>query len=234
MNEDRVLDWVPRKDPESLNYPIRGAVKRPAVTSKAWKAPHPLDQGREGACVGFGWTHEALSTPVPVNFARASKVPVHDPDLLARHLYREAQKIDEWAGESYEGTSVLAGAKVMKGLGLLKEYRWAFGVEDVITALLTTGPVVLGLAWYESMYEAPDGIVEVGGDMVGGHCILARAVAAKGRVFPDERAVGWLNSWGPEYGKNGLAWIRESELGWLLRQDGEACVPYRRSYGIAA
>jgi hypothetical protein len=233
MTQERTLDWSPRFDPESRGYAIRGAVKAPRVESRAWRAPDPLDQGREGACVGFGWTHEALSTPVPVRLERVAGAKVYNPDLFARDLYRQAQRIDEWEGENYEGTSVLAGAKVMKGLGLLKEYRWAFGAADVVTGILTTGPVVLGIPWYESMYEAPDGIVEVGGDMVGGHCILARAVAAKGRVFPDERAVGWLNSWGPEYGKNGLAWIRESKLDWLLRQDGEACVPYRRSYGAA-
>jgi hypothetical protein len=235
MTVDRILDWVPRHDPESENYPIRGAVRKAIrISSRAWKPPHPLDQGREGACVGFGWTHEALSTPIAVRFERAPKVGMTDPDAVARRIYREAQRIDEWAGESYEGTSVLAGAKVMKSMGLLKEYRWAFSVEDVVAALLTTGPVVLGVPWYESMYEAPGGIVEVGGDMVGGHCLLARAVAAKGRIFPDERAIGWLNSWGPEYGENGLAWIPESKLAWLLRQDGEACVPFRRSYGLSA
>lgn len=231
MSEDRILDWVPRFDEKSREYPIRGAARAPVVKSKAWGTPAPLDQGREGACVGFGWTHEALCQPVLVDFRRAVKVPVHDPDGVARQVYRAAQRIDEWAGENYEGTSVLAGAKVMREFGIVKEFRWAFSTNDVAFALLTTGPVVIGVPWYEAMYDAPGGFVEIGGDMVGGHCLILVAVADKGRIFPDERAFRWLNSWGSEYGQRGLAWIKESDLAWLLRQDGEACVPFRRSYG---
>lgn len=230
-NQNRVFDWAPLHDPRSRNFPIRGARPEPRVKSKAWKVPDPLDQGYEGACVGYGWTHEALSTPVPVDLKRVKAIDIPVGDTVAKRVYREAQKIDEWAGENYEGTSVNAGAKVMRTLGVLKEWRWAFGISDVIYGVLTTGPVVLGIPWFEDMYEAPDGIVRVGGPMVGGHCILARAVAERGRVFPDEDAVGWLNSWGPTYGKNGLAWIRASDLSNLLRQDGEAAVPFRRSYG---
>lgn len=230
-NQNRVFDWAPRHDPRSKNFPIRGAAKAVPVKSKAWKVPDPLDQGYEGACVGYGWTHEALSTPVPVDFKRVKGIDIPAPDTIAKRVYREAQVIDEWEGENYEGTSVNAGAKVMRTIGVLKEWRWAFGIADVIHGVLTTGPVVLGIPWYEDMYEAPEGIVHVGGELVGGHCILARAVAERGRVFPDEEAVGWLNSWGPTYGKNGLAWIRASDLSFLLRQDGEAAVPFRRSYG---
>lgn len=230
--QDRILDWAPHHDPESRNYPIRGAARQaPARKSRAWRVPDPLDQGAEGACVGYGWTHEALSTPVPVDFSRVKNLSIPVPDTVARGVYRRAQVLDEWEGENYEGTSVNAGAKAMRELGVLKEWRWAFGIADVIYGILTTGPVVLGIPWYHDMYWADDGIVNVGGALVGGHCILARAVAERGRVFPDEDAVGWLNSWGPTYGKNGLAWIRASALSGLLKQEGEAAVPFRRSYG---
>ncbi len=232
MTAERILDWVPRFDERSRSFPIRGAAKAVPVQSKAWSVPtYPLDQGYEGACVGFGWTHEALSTPVAVDLARVTAIHNGDGNAVARNVYREAQRIDEWAGEDYEGTSVLAGAKVMQKFGLLKEYRWAFNTTDIAYAVLTTGPVVIGIPWYDWMYDAPNGIVAVGGDLVGGHCILIYAVAVKGRVFPDERAFGWFNSWGPSYGKNGRAWIKESDLAKLLREDGEACVPFRRSYG---
>jgi hypothetical protein len=226
-NTDRTLDWKPRFDDRSRSFPIRGAVALPSVPARKrlqWAVPPvPLNQGREGACVGFGWTHEAMATPVRVVFA--------DGEKFARDTYRAAQRIDEWEGEAYEGTSVLAGAKVLVDSGYLKEYRWAFSPADVVLALHTSGPVVLGVNWYESMYGADHGIVRVDGALAGGHCILARAWAAPDEIFPDEQAIGLYNSWGPSWGDKGRAWMRYSDLERLMREGGEACVPFRRSYG---
>lgn len=230
--KQRVLDWVSQHDPESLDYPIRATFgPREQPINITWRTPLPLDQGYEGACVGFAWTGEALTTPVAVDLTRVDGSLTEEPNDFARLLYRDAQRLDEWAGENYEGTSVLAGAKVMKNLGLLREYRWAFGTRDIALALSTTGPVVLGIPWLSGMYEAPKGILAPGGDVVGGHAILAHAYRTPGRIFETEAAFGLLNSWGPYWGNGGKAWIRESHLAELLADQGEACVPVRRSYG---
>lgn len=218
---ERTFDWRPRFDPRSLNYPIRGAVTTNPV-NRTWRVPAPLDQGAEGACVGFGWTHELMTTPVVV------------PGLTneyAAGVYHDARRLDEWPGEDYDGTSVLAGAKVLAARGYLKEYRWAKGIADVELALGTTGPVVLGINWYSGMDTVRDGVVSVSGHIRGGHCILARAYRKTGFIFPDEPAIGLLNSWGNSWGVNGQAWIKASQLSRLLDEDGEACVPFRRSYG---
>ena len=177
---------------------------------------------------------------VVLNWVKAD-VP-RTPDAFARHVYRTAQKIDEWAGENYEGTSVLAGAKAMIGFGLLREYRWAFSVEDVTDAVLAKGPVVIGIPWYDGMYEAPYGLLKVRGELVGGHCLTVVGYAVKsggvkvGDTFLynpfDEDAFVLQNSWGESWGVKGLALIRKSALAELLKDEGEACVPVRRSYGI--
>ena len=61
------------------------------------------NQGVEGACVGFGWSRaQSLQ-----NRARYDGF----------WLYHEAQKIDEWPGESYDGTSVRAGGDILRDRG---------------------------------------------------------------------------------------------------------------------
>jgi hypothetical protein len=92
------------------------------------------DQGSEGACVGFG-VARMLSH---LNRKRYD----------ARDIYRRAQRIDEWPGEAYSGTSVRAGLDVVREEGPrvvrgkhtytidldegIKENRWALGVEDIL------------------------------------------------------------------------------------------------------
>lgn len=227
-----MLDWSPRKDPRSLQYPARTQFRRTEPINITWRTPTTvLDQGREGACVGFGWAHEALTTPVRVDFARVAACPVSDPTKAAQYIYHEAQKIDEWAGESYEGTSVLAGAKICQRLGIIREYRWCFSVRDIALSLANIGPVVIGINWYEGMYWPIKGVVSVSGELAGGHCILVVGYRKAGVIFPDEAAFILFNSWGPDWGLNGLAFIRESELAKLMSEQGEACVPVHRSYG---
>lgn len=220
--------WIPRHDPQSLNYPVRAVTagrKRPSQVW--WGSPkEKLDQGREGACVGFAWTNELLALPV------RSVLPQSGNDF-ALNVYRSAQKIDQWEGEAYEGTSVLAGAKVLQLGGWIQGYRWAFSVDEVLDALAFLGPVVVGVPWLEGMYETGEGgLVRVEGRQVGGHAILLTGFGWRrfGGRFGGERlfVVRWRNSWGGSYGVGGDGFVRVEDLGLLLRGVGEACVPVGR------
>lgn len=226
---NRKLDWAANYDERSRNYPIRGVVRKPAKRkNRLWEVGPILDQGSEGACVGFGWTAEALASPVRVDLKRIKARAPKEPNKFAQYVYAFAKTIDEFEGVDYDGTSVLAGAKSMQTFGLLKEYRWAFSMDEVVDGIIAKGPVVLGIPWYESMYEAPNGILTVSGKLAGGHCILAVGY----KVYPGgEDAVILQNSWGPEWGINGLAEIKVSELAKLVAE-GEACLPIQRAFGI--
>lgn len=233
---DPRLDWRPSHDERSENYPIR-ALLGSAVEErpKQWGVGPVLDQGREGACVGFAWTAELMASPKP------------DPDVsgtrgnaFARDVYYQARRIDEWPGESYEGTSVLAGAKVLQSQGRFDQYRWAFSVDDIRDAICAPardggGPVVIGIPWYEQMYQTTQsGLVRVGGDMVGGHAILVYGYHPGMRIRGEDwnarhRVFRWRNSWGPAYGKGGNGLIRYEDLRDLLKSWGEACVPVSRN-----
>jgi hypothetical protein len=232
LSEEQIFNWKPTFDERSKDFPIRAAIPaRPVRRTKKWRNGVILDQGREGACVGFGWTAEALSTPVAVDLKQLKADAPEDATAFAQAIYHRSKQIDPWEGEDYEGTSVLAGAKVMQELGLVKEYRWCFKIEDVIDALLTKGPVVLGIYWHESMYSAPEGILEVSGDIVGGHCITAVGFKLAKDSATGEDTIILQNSWGYSWGTWGLAEIRVRDLKALLDNDGEACVVTKRSYG---
>lgn len=231
--EPKTLDWLSRHDEKSRNYGVTQAtagLKRP--DSAYWRGPFTrLDQGQEGACVGFAWTNNLLSKPV------VAKLPL-PPQDFAMNLYKSAQKIDEWEGEAYSGTSVLAGAKVAQLGGFISGYRWAFSIDEVLDALGLLGPVVLGVPWFDGMYGTlPGGLVEVSGSRVGGHAITATGYGR--REFPLSSQVGrrakrtedvvrWRNSWGRSYGVRGDGFIRVEDLERLLKGEGEACIPMGR------
>lgn len=229
MDTDRTFDWMPRHDPRSLDYPIRSVIPSTVEEKpKRWTTGAVLDQGSEGACVGFGWTADLLASPKPFRTDDATG------GRYALDVYRRAQLIDEWEGEQYSGTSVLAGAKTVQERGHIGSYRWAFGVEDVKNAVLTVGPVVIGIPWYESMYETRDsGLVEVGGAIVGGHCITITGYHPGMRINGEDwnaryKVFRWRNSWGQAYGVGGDGLIRYEDLRDLLADQGEACVPVDR------
>jgi hypothetical protein len=231
VTNKRILDWVPRFDPRSRKYPIRAKLRsRLPREDRLWYVPTILDQGSEGACVGFGWTAEALNEPYRVMLEKVKADIPRDNHEFASHVYREAQRIDEWEGESYEGTSVLAGAKVMERYGLIKSYRWAFNVDDVIDSIVQKGPVVLGVPWHSGMYRADNGVLKISGKQVGGHCIVAVGYKTSSEKMGGKPSVVLQNSWGYGWGIRGLAEISIPELEKLLKQ-GEACVPVVRGFG---
>jgi len=221
---DARLDRLAEFDERSREYPIRALVtEQVPLRSFGWRCPTWLDQGQEGACVGFSWSHELAAYPVPIEDV---------DDAFARGVYKEAQERDDWPGEDYEGTSVLAGAKTIAARGYMGEYRWAFGVDDALRALGYQGPVVIGIPWYESMFEPhPSGLVEVTPGGGGGHAILVRGVSLKARLKGEHgpmQVVRLRNSWGRDWGLDGDCYIRVEDFEALLKAEGDCCVPVTR------
>jgi hypothetical protein len=160
-----------------------------------WDIGQIRDQGREGACVGFGC--KALLEASPFR---------QTGGLTAREIYLEARMVDEFDdSEVEEGTSVRAGLNVLKTHGLIQSYVWATGVEDVLDFLAKKGPVVLGVTWHGYETEA-DGRMRFDGPEVGGHCILA---TGHDRI---RKIITFQNSWGISFGHAGEGYITESDL----------------------
>lgn len=234
--EDRRLDRLVEFDEKSRNFPARTlTVVKPTLRSVAWYCPAWLDQGQEGKCVAYAWAHELAAVPVKTSISQAE----------IDHIYYEAQKVDDWEGGSYpgakpfyEGTSVLAGAKIVNAMGYMGEYRWAFSCDEALQALSHQGPLVIGVNWYQSMFEPrPSGLLEVdhSAQPAGGHAILVRGLALKSRLRGEPRDVPVVrlrNSWGQSWGLNGDCFLKVEDFEWILAQQGECCVPVARNRPI--
>jgi hypothetical protein len=159
-------------------------------------------------------------------------------NTFARTIYKYAQRLDQWPGEDYEGTSVLAGCKAAHALGYMGEYRWAFNIDDMLRAISKLGPVVCGTIWYESMFNTqPNGLLEVdpSSGEVGGHSYIIRGLA-----LTDSGKRGWLgkgaklrkdvpllrgrNSWGGDWGKGGDFFVWADDYETHLMPDGDQSI----------
>lgn len=212
--EDPRLDRLVEFDEESRKFPVTATIEETKPRSYTWSCLTYLDQGSEGACVGFSVSHEIAARPVAVRGMT---------DGTARALYRAAQEVDEFPGSDYSGTSVLAGFKAATALGYFGEYRWAFGLSDLVLAVGYKGPAVLGINWLQGMFKPDaDGYIHATGEKKGGHAILCKGVDVK------KNRLRLHNSWGTDWGMGGDCWISFDDMAQLLQASGEACIPVKR------
>lgn len=211
--EGHILDWSPRFDTRSLDYKIEdtfATTKTPKIRN--WRRSIFLDQGREGACVGFAHAHAYHETPRP----RTKGVS----NAFASNWYKEAQKRDQWPGENYAGSSCLGGAKAGKDLGYYTEYYWATTLAEIITGVGYLGPMAIGVPWYEGMTRTDgNGRIQATGRQIGGHAVVIGGVDPKNRYFRID------NSWGKSWGVNGHAFLSFEDVDKLLHEHSEFCLP---------
>jgi len=216
--DDPRLNRLEEFDEKSRLYSIEDIRKEGVeLKSQLWDCDEWFNQGNEGACVGFALGHHLAAEP--------DEVDGLSDRFLREKIYWEAQKIDRWPGGEYpggdpfnSGTSVLAGVKIVKALNLIKEYRWAFGLEALLYGVGYSGPAVIGIPWYNDMYK-PDanGFVKPTGNNVGGHAILVSGINI------EEGYATLRNSWGKGWGKDGDCYITFEDLEKILNVRGECC-----------
>jgi hypothetical protein len=175
------------------------------------------NQGNKPYCVGYSWAHWIEDGPVE----HKGIAPIVSPELI----YSQAQKLDAWPGENYDGTSVRAGAKFLKDQNMIQSYYWAFDVDTLIKAVFELGPVVVGTYWYRGMFR-PDknGIIRPTGGIIGGHAYVINGVDKNKKLFRIK------NSWGKTWGKQGHAFISFNDMKKLINQNGEICIAIENNF----
>lgn len=242
VNVDFGLGRLPQFDDRSRLYQVRPLLEAAGQTiprSYTWRVSAQLNQGSSGRCVGYAGAGELGASPV--------RWPA--TNVLANVLYELACKRDAWSendsGDITFGTSVLALMQALKELEFIPFYHWCGAgsgnaLEDFTLSLGYRGPVVVGTNWYSSMNSPGlDGHIRVepASGLRGGHAYyfyrisirwlggIKPAVPSFADVDIDASRGHVFNSWGGVC--NG--WMTLREVGFLLSQGGEACVPDKRT-----
>lgn len=194
-----------------LAPPKTRLVRKSWVTNK----DEMFDQGQTPQCVAYAACHYLLAEPVRNNL----------PYPTIGEFYTHVQKLDGMA-MPHDGSTVRAAMKLLKQLGYVPKYGWAFSTSTITQQILTVGPVDVGTDWTNDMFQ-PDNhnFIHVGTkyDLAGGHSYLLSGVDTK--IKCPDGSVGCFeitNSWGLGWGKKGKAFISIKDMGILMNHRGEA------------
>jgi hypothetical protein len=155
------LGRLPAYDPRDAKYSMQRTLVAAGIgpddvqhTSRTWKSGEIMDQGATPECVAYAWAGFLAASPTRTKVPQLAPLPDFASYSFTDGLYSACKQVDEWPGENYDGTSVRAGAKVLQRLGRLSTYLWAFDAETLRTYVLTRGPAVIGINWYDDMFDA--------------------------------------------------------------------------------
>lgn len=179
-----------------------------------------FDQGNLGSCTA----NAALGTLVTAPFGQAG-VSYDEADAVA--LYEAETKLDDSQipGEYPPDDTGSTGPWSMQALmqeGKINDYIHTTSLHMALR-MLNQGPISIGVTWFESMFtpDTDDFFITVDPDsaVAGGHqiCIVGNDI--------DDQKVRVRNSWGPEWGDNGHAWLPWESLDYLLDQGGDVVQP---------
>ena len=223
----RVGSSKSRKLPVLPDMPdIRDRVYRPHM-----RALHPAiypriafpvqNQEDDSSCTGFALAHV-------IDFLRFREIgPDNPPQVSARMLYEMAKRNDEWSGSAYEGSSLRGAIKGffrngvcqaetspdrpgMTGWALTYEmakearetrlgayYRLEPDISDYHAAINEVGAIYVSAQIHSHWDNPKEGQIESGGKTSGGHAFAI--------VGYDSEGFWILNSWGPKWGRGGVA-----------------------------
>lgn len=228
-------------DSRNLAYALP-VIPESAIQTVHWPRSIPiLDQGQLGSCTGnagtgfLGTANAAGSglTSVAITAAAAKASHGHftagtytlNEDFAVR-LYGLATAIDSYPGTypptdtGSDGPSIGAALKL---LGLAASYSHAFSLAALKTAI-QVGPAMWGTEWLESMFDPdPSGTLTVdpSSGVAGGHELVISGFDVSSSLWTVD------NSWNTSWGLLGSCFVTDSDMAYLLGQQGDVTVPSR-------
>lgn len=209
------LGRVPFYDPRNERFRIRALVRSAdtiPINSRYWYGNGFWgDQGATSECTAYSLVHYMEDGPI----THAGPTPLAHPSVV----YREIQAIDRAEGRDYGvdgGATMLAQCKAALARKWIGEYRWGYTLDELVAAVLTSGPVIVGTNWYDGMFT-PDvsARVRVTGSIAGGHAYVINGVNRLTKYFRLK------NSWSRSWGAKGYAYISFADMARLILEDGE-------------
>ncbi len=205
-----------------------------AKTRQFWTMPLVIDQDNTGTCEGQGWTHWLADGPVqhPSIEELKSDTTAYDYGV---DLYLEA------TGDTslQEGAYTRQLVRTLVNRKLVGAYHRAYSVQDIIDWLLYMGPVGHGSYWYWSMFYPVNSKGEEfredqdfrdcwvdfneASGIAGGHFYVLDGIDLAPITDGWEPYVRVHNSWGREWGHNGIARLKLTDLEALFVGDAWAC-----------
>lgn len=204
----RTLDVTGSTDRRNSFYPVSSIIEDTTPQSRKWPCAIRLNQGQEGACVGFALQQWLATAPGPI---------VKGTNATARALYHDIRRNDLWRGEDYEGTRLEDGLALLKKRGDISSYYWCQSAYEMRQTVIQLGPLVCKIPIYKNMYY-PDfaGRIRPSGAFCGWHAILL-----------NEYDASWdrnwfVNSWGRSHGRLGRVWMTSADCQLLLNTGATA------------
>jgi hypothetical protein len=211
-----------------------------------------LDQGKEGACTGYG-----LATVVNYLLRTRNRAP-SKVEVSADMLYRLARRYDEWPGENYDGSSARGAMKGWHKHGVCSRGTWK-SANGRLTATVSDEAVHNPLGAYyrvnhkdlvamhcaitetgilyatANVHEGWDkvtksGIIPFEEQMLGGHAFAIIAY--------DEQGFWIQNSWNVDWGMEGFArvsyddWLANGTDVWVARLGAPVHVADKASFAV--
>jgi hypothetical protein len=179
----------------------------PSPKERVWDYPaeKTLDQKNSTHCVGFSMANFGINLP--------TYTPYTNED--AHDFYYKCKIIDGNPG-SEEGSTLRSASKVLRNVGAIDGYAFAYDLDTIKWWLLNRGPVIAGTIWTNEMnYPDEDGIIGIGGQPLGGHAYLLTE-------WTEDGYIGIRNSWGDDWGKKGMAYIKAEDFAEIFKNYGEA------------
>lgn len=220
-------------DPRSVAY-AHGVWPKSTIKPVQWTRRIPiLNQGQVGSCTGNALTG-VIGTDSLGRTATTSVTVKSDSkgifsagtltldESFALKAYSLNTRLDSISGQyppDDTGSSGIACGKTGQQLGLLTGYTHAFSM-DALKSALQTGAVMIGIIWLNSMFDPKtDGtiVVDKTSGVAGGHELVVSAW--DGTHFRLD------NSWDTSWGDAGSGYVAETDMQWLLSQQGDVTVP---------